>query len=146
MAQLVRKTPFGNGKANLGKHERGVWDFSPSGGKYDKNVYLSATGKTPEELSKKIREQNDFYDTHVKTPLDDFKRFEDAVYMGFDPYEMRGRYGISPYDEKTGIKTNMPYQDIINAYGKSRGKFAAKANDPEIKKYFDEQMAYRNGI
>ena len=142
---LVRKTPFGKATTpDLGKHEPGTWDFSKGGSKFDHNAYGFGISKTPSELANKIKETNEYYDKNVKTPLDDFKHFENALYLGPDFHNVRGRYGIHPYGK--GNIRDVAYPDLIKAYGQSGGKFAAQANDPEIKKYFDEQMAYRNGL
>lgn len=143
MAQLVRKTPFEKAKAvDLGPHNRGMWDFSKEGSKYDHNAYIDAIAKTPSELADQIKKENNYYDEKIKTPLDDFKNFEQAVYRGFDPYNQSGRYGIRPYGDIQRVQ----YPELINAFRKSRGRFASQADDPEIKKYHDEQLAYRNGL
>lgn len=91
----------------------------------------------PLELKKKWEDNSG---ANINTPLDDFKRYENAQYIGAIADDDKKHYGVYPFGES---KTPN-YKDLIDSYSKSKGKFAAQFNDPEIKKYHDEQMARRN--
>lgn len=99
--------------------------------------------KSPEHLIQgELRTEDELYDEASKTPLDDFQEFESSMYLGYDPFHFRQRYGIDDVNYK---KTNYP--GLLDAYSKSKGKHAGVAlTDPEIKKYFDSQMARRQSL
>ena len=85
------------------------------------------------------------YGGKIKTPLDEFKNYEDYITVGPDFFDSGKHYG-APIDG-FGAKYNVPYPRLIEAYSKSKGKFADKAlTDPEIKKYHDSRMAERAAL
>ena len=139
MAQLVRKSPLGKlTTQDLGRHEKGVWDFSPEGGKFDKNVWLRSTSKSPKELSEEIQKENNYYRDNATSPLADFKIFENALIYPSDDLHLRERYGVN--------ERSIPYTEYLNEFAKSKGKFASQYQDPEIQKYFNDRLNYRQKL
>lgn len=106
------------------------------------------TFKNPKELSNSIQNDDVFertYGSKIKTPLDDFKNFESHLVTGPDFYGEREHYG-TPL-EGLGSQFQTPYPKLIEAYSKSKGKYAnAALTDPEIKKYHNSRMAERNAL
>ena len=85
------------------------------------------------------------YGDKFKTPLEEFEDYENSLNIGLELPGEREYYGI-PYSG-FGSKFQTPYPKLIEAYSKSKGKFADKAlTDPEIKKYHDSRMAERAAL
>lgn len=104
---------------------------------------MSKVYKSPTHLVQgELRSEDELYDESSKTPLDDFQNFESSMYQGFDPFHYRKRYGIDDINYK-----QPNYPGLLDAYSKSKGKHAGVAlTDPEIKKYFESQLARRQKI
>ena len=92
---------------------------------------------------KKLREEairRDF-----KKPIDEFKNYESFLYTGPDFFGDQKYYGAPTFGY--GSKYSIPYDKILDAYSKTKGKFAKDAfTDPEIKEYYDSQMARKKGL
>ncbi len=103
---------------------------------------------TPNRIINNLKTNDKWEQTYgkdIKTPLDEFKNYESFISSGPDFFESGKHYGapLSGY----GAKYSVPYSKLIDAYSKSKGKFADKAlTDPEIKKYHDERMAQKNAL
>lgn len=135
---LNRTNRFSRGRApDLAGHQKGTLNPFNKGDAASYNWHRQF--KNPGELSEQIQKENDYYEQHSKTPLQDFQTFELANIYPRDEYNLRPRYGISE-------NRNLTYPEYLDAYSKSKGKFASQYQDPEIQKYFNDQLAYRQQL
>ena len=143
MARLVKRNPYPRQRVDLGKVEPGVLDPNTKFG-YNNYGWVRSS-KNPRDLAEQVANENARIQSKRNTlsPLDEFKLYESTIYTGPDFDNDSDYFGIPFRGE--GSKFNVAYPNLLDAYGKTKGKYA-KSIDPEVQKYFNDRLAYRQGL
>lgn len=127
----------------LAGHKQGVLDPSIPGDAT--NYGWKRSFKNPKDLAEQVRKENELHANRRKTisPLDEFKLYESTIYSGPDFEDNHDYFGIPLTGE--GSSFGVAYPKLLEQYGKSKGQHAKTIN-PEVQKYFNDRLAYRQGL
>lgn len=142
-SNLIKTQKFAGATSPQLKHKSNV--YQPDVPADVANYFWHRQYKGPKDLVNQVNSQNEHINNLRKTitPLDEFKRYEDFMYSGPDFQDDQTYFGAPFHGE--GSKYSVAYPKLLEAYGKTRGVHA-KSIDPEVQKYFNDRMAYRQGL